>query len=179
MKNTVDIKKLTALALLTAIVIILQAFVRIQFGIFAISTVLIPIVIGGALYGIWAGAWLGLVFGATVLLSGDAAFFLGINAPGTIFLVIAKGILCGVAAAFTYKILKAKSPLAAAIASGIVCPIVNTGVFVICSRIFFYDSILYILTAIVGINFFVELGVNIVLNPVIMRLIKYIKKRYS
>ena len=53
-------RKLTGLALLTAVVVILQflgAFIR--FGPFSISLVLIPIVVGAALYGVLAGAWLG------------------------------------------------------------------------------------------------------------------------
>ncbi|UKI23399.1 MAG: hypothetical protein L6V88_02460 [Anaerotruncus sp.] len=47
----------------------------IKVGAFSVSLVLIPIVLGTALYGIGAGAWLGLVFGVTVILTGDAAAF--------------------------------------------------------------------------------------------------------
>ena len=49
-------RTLTGMALLTAIVVILQflgAFIR--FGTFSISLVLIPIVVGAALYGALAG----------------------------------------------------------------------------------------------------------------------------
>ena len=73
-KKTVSTRTLTGMALLTAVVVILQflgAFVR--FGPFSISLVLIPIVVGAALYGPLAGAWFGFVFGLVVLLSGDAA----------------------------------------------------------------------------------------------------------
>ena len=67
-------QKIVGLGLFTAIVIVLQlmgSFIR--FGTFSISLVLVPVVIGAALYGAGAGAWLGFVFGVVVLLSGDAA----------------------------------------------------------------------------------------------------------
>ena len=57
-------RTLTGVALLTAIVVVLQllgSFIR--FGTFSISLVLVPIVVGAALYGAWAGCWLGFVFG--------------------------------------------------------------------------------------------------------------------
>ena len=75
-------------AVLTAIVIVLQlvgSFIR--FGPFSVSLVLIPIVIGAATCGKWIGAWLGLVFGVAVLISGDAAAFLQISIPGTLITV--------------------------------------------------------------------------------------------
>ena len=58
MKN--NTKKIVMLGVLTAIVVVLQflgSFIR--FGPFSISLVLIPIVVGAALLGVGAGAWLG------------------------------------------------------------------------------------------------------------------------
>ncbi|MGN1128314.1 MAG: ECF transporter S component, partial [Candidatus Flemingiibacterium sp.] len=126
------VQKLTLLALLTAIVVVLQllgSFIR--FGGFSISLVLVPIVIGAALLGVGAGGWLGLVFGVTVLLSGDAALFLGFNVPGTIIAVLGKGVLAGLAAGAVYRLLEGKNTLLATIAAAVVCPVVNTGVFFI------------------------------------------------
>ena len=63
-------RQLAGMALLTGIVVVLQllgSFIR--FGPFSVSLVLMPIVIGAALYGVAAGAWLGFVFGFTVLCS--------------------------------------------------------------------------------------------------------------
>ena len=76
MSNNNNTQKIVGLGLFTAIVIVLQlmgSFIR--FGTFSISLVLVPVVIGAALYGAGAGAWLGFVFGVVVLLSGDAAAF--------------------------------------------------------------------------------------------------------
>ena len=64
--------KLVGTALLTAIVVVLQLVGgAIKIGTFSISLVLMPIVVGAALFGIWSGAWLGLVFGVMVMATGD------------------------------------------------------------------------------------------------------------
>ena len=66
----VNTRTLAGLGLMTAIVIVLQLVGgAIRFGTFSISLVLLPIVVGAALYGRGAGAWLGFVFGAAVILS--------------------------------------------------------------------------------------------------------------
>lgn len=90
---------LAVMGVLTAVVIVLQALaIGIRFGTFSITLVLIPIVVGAALYGWKAGAWLGLVFGAVVLMT-DAAAFLAVSVPGTAVTCLLKGILAGIAAA--------------------------------------------------------------------------------
>ena len=86
------VQRLTLLALMTALVIVLQLLVVIKLGAFNISVVMMPIVVGAALLGPSAGAWLGFVFGVTVLLSGDAALFMSYSVIGTVITVIVKGI---------------------------------------------------------------------------------------
>lgn len=186
MKNT---KKLVGVAIFTALVVVLQflgSFIR--FGAFSISLVLIPIVVGTALYGYKAGAWLGLVFGITVLASGDAGAFLAINVPGTIITVIAKGMLAGLCSGLVYKGLEKikANKYVSVIASAIVCPVVNTGVFLLGCSVFFMDTMKewanggdvfkYMIVGLVGVNFVLELAVNIFLSPVIVRLINIGKK---
>ena len=82
-KTSAKIRKIVGLGLFTAIVFVLQmlgSFIR--FGPFSISLVLVPIVVGAALYGASGGAWLGFVFGLAVLISGDAAAFLVVSQIG-------------------------------------------------------------------------------------------------
>ncbi|MBQ5901601.1 MAG: ECF transporter S component, partial [Clostridia bacterium] len=87
-------KVLVLSAVLTALVVVLQLLGSfIKLGPFSISLVLIPIVLGAATCGKGVGAWLGLTFGVTVLLSGDAAAFMSISVIGTIVTVLAKGLL--------------------------------------------------------------------------------------
>ena len=106
MKANTKTSKVVGLGLFTAIVVVLQFLGSfIKFGPFSITLVLAPIVIGAALYGIGAGAYLGLVFGATVLISGDAAAFLTINPIGTVIIVLLKGMLAGLAAGLVYSLI--------------------------------------------------------------------------
>lgn len=181
-------RKLTGLAILTALVVILQ-FLPIKGPFFLITLTLVPIVIGSALYGAFAGAWLGFIFGVTVLLSGDAAAFLTINIPGTIATVLVKGILAGLAAGLVYKLASKVNRYFGVICSALVAPVVNTGIFLLGCRLFFMDTVngwaaasgyenvgAYMILSLVGINFLIELGVDLVCSPVILRLINIRKK---
>lgn len=191
MKRKMTTRELTLASILTAIVFLLQYFgCVIKFGTFSISTVLIPIVIGAATCGYWVAAWLGFVFGVAVLVSGDAALFLAVNVMGTIITVLLKGIGCGFAAGVTYKaVRKVSGEYLAVIAAAIVCPLVNTGIFLVGCVLFFLDTVAqiaasagwegslgrFMLIAFVGVNFLVEMGINIFFTPVIVRLLR-IKK---
>ena len=179
-------QKLVLGAVLTALVVVLQllgTFVR--FGPFAISLVLIPIVIGAATCGYKIGAWLGFVFGVVVLLSGDATAFFAINVPGTIITVLLKGTLCGLISGLVYKVIEKYNRYVAVIAAAVVCPIVNTGIFLIGCSVFFLDTIAewgagagftntasYMFLGLAGGNFIVELIANIILAPIISTIIK-------
>ncbi|MDD6658682.1 MAG: ECF transporter S component [Eubacteriales bacterium] len=180
-------KKIAGIGLLTAIVVVLQLLGSfIHFGPFSISLVLIPIVVGASLYGIGAGAWLGLAFGITVLISGDAATFLTVNPGGTVVTVLLKGTLAGLLAGGVYKLIEKKNKAVATIAAAIVCPVVNTGIFLIGCRLFFFDTIkqwaggtdvfVYMITGLVGFNFLFELGANIILSPTVVKLTKLGRK---
>ena len=199
-KKRLDTRTLTGMALMTAVVVILQllgAFIR--FGPFSISLVLIPIVVGAALYGPAAGAWFGFVFGMVVLLSGDAAAFLVVNPLGTILVVLLKGALAGLCAGLVFKALSQRGEKIAlpsrdgkkqgvdlsVIAAAIVCPVVNTGIFLLGCLVFFLPTISewaaamgfesvgkYMIFGLVGGNFLFELLFNIVFSPLIVRLIK-------
>lgn len=183
-------KKIVGLGILTAIVIVLQvlAVALRPTGVFTISLVLIPIVVGAALYGYGAGAWLGLVFSIVVLIN-DAAAFLAISVPGTIATVVCKGVLAGFCAGLIYKALENVNRYFAVIAAAVVCPVVNTGIFLLGCRLFFWSTLTewasaagissvptYLVTVLVGVNFLIEMAINIVLSPVIVRVISIGRK---
>ena len=178
-------------ALLTALVFVLQfmgSFVR--FGPFSISLALIPIVIGAATCGVGIASWLGLVFGAAVLLSGDAAAFLAVNVAGTVATVLVKGVACGLCAGLVYRLLERFNRYVAVATSAIICPVVNTGVFLVGCKLFFMSIVSqwaeaaglgadvgkFMIVGLVGINFLVEMGSNIILSPVVVRLLNIRKK---
>ena len=199
----IQTRTLTGLAILTAVVVVLQllgSFIR--FGPFSISLVLIPIVIGAALYGPQAGAWLGFVFSVVVLIM-DSAAFMVVNPLGTVLTVLLKGTLAGLCAGLVYRLLsKSRSSCEEAAknaerrhsdlgvaAAAIVCPVVNTGLFLLGCLIFFMPTInewaagagfesagKFLIFVMVGANFLFELLFNIILSPVIVRLIEIGRK---
>ncbi|WP_296079407.1 ECF transporter S component [uncultured Eubacterium sp.] len=186
MKNT-KTQKIVGIGLFTAIIVALQLLAAsIKFGPFSITLVLAPIVIGSALYGIGAGAWLGAAFGVSVLISGDAAAFMTINPAGTVVTVLLKGMLAGLVAGLIYKALEKKNKTVAVVLAGIACPIVNTGIFLAGCYLFFQEWLVSVfgttgfatvVTGLVSVNFAVELGINMVLASVIVRVIDIGKKQ--
>ena len=187
------VKKLVGIGLFTAIVVVLQLWgSAIKVGMFSISLVLVPIVVGAALYGWDAGAWLGFVFGGVVLLSGDAAPFMAVDVVGTIVTVLVNGTTCGLAAGLVYKLLtclpgknQTLKTVLAVVAAALTCPVVNTGIFLLGCRLFFFETVAawgtaagfadagtFMIVGLVGVNFLLEVATNIVLAPVIVRLIK-------
>jgi uncharacterized membrane protein len=189
-KKATSTEKLVLLAILTALVAILSyvgGFIKIG-GLASISLTLIPVVIGAALCGSYAGAWLGVVAGVVFFITPDAAFWFGLSIPGTIITVIVKGALSGFAAGLTYMLLERVNRYLAVFASAIICPIVNTGVFLLGCLIFFIDSVsagaadegmtlgAYLIIFFVGLNFVFEMLANILLSPTIVRILNIRKK---
>lgn len=190
-KTTVSkTRMITGVALFTALTVVLQllgSFIR--FGVFSISLVALPIIIGSALYGPKTGAWLGFVFGFTVLVSGDANLFLASNAAGTVITVLGKGIACGFFTGLAYTAFDEMNLKAAGIIASVVCPVVNTGLFVLGCFAFFMplaaqlgaaagidDAGKFVIVGFVGMNFIIELLVDVILCPVIIRLIEIGRK---
>lgn len=183
-------KNMVGLGLFTAIVVVLQIFASgIRVGVFSVSLVLLPIVVGAALYGWKGGGWLGFVFGLTVLLSGDAALFLSVDPFGAIVTVLVKGTACGLLAGLVYKLLRGFGKTLPVMAAAIICPLVNTGLFLLGCKLFFMDTIsgwaasagyesagTYMILGLAGGNFLIELGIDLVLSPVIVRLIRIGKR---
>ena len=183
-----EIKRLVYLAILTALVCVLQIVSNITAGVLPvpITLTLVPIVLGAALCGKWSGAWLGTAFALVTFFSGASEPFLTIAPFGTIVTVLVKSILAGIAAGVVYSLLEKKNRYIAVVAAGAIAPIMNTGVFVVGCYLFFYDYVAslaggdamfpFIITVFVGVNFLIELGLNMLLAPTILRLINIKKK---
>lgn len=136
MRASEKTRRLTGLALMTAIIVVLQVVASfVKFGPFTITLALAPILIGAALYGPKAGACLGGVFGAVVLLAcilgwdPGGAILWNANPFLTALVCLGKGILAGLAAGLVYRAIawggKSHSSgrmLGGSIAAGIVSP---------------------------------------------------------
>ncbi len=189
-KSFTKIQKITLLALMTALVVVLQMFARFfSIGIFSINASLIAIVIGAAMLGPVAGGWLGLVSAVTILVSGDAAPFWAVNQLGTIVTVVLKGVLSGFVSGLVYKLIEKKNSIVAIIASSLACPIVNTAVFTALGFVFFFNKfsteaagenvLLFFIVTYIGWNFVFEVVSTGVLSPVVHRIVLVGKKMLS
>ena len=189
--KSVNTHQLVLLAILSAIVAVLAyygGFIKIG-GFASISLTLIPVVIGATLCGPLAGALLGGVAGVMFFATPDAAYWLGLSIPGTIITVMVKGILSGLCAGLVFKLLEKFNRYLAVVVSAIICPVVNTGIFLLGSLVFFMDAVssgaagegisigMYLIVFFVGLNFVFELITNIAVSPAMVRILDITKKK--
>lgn len=190
MENTrSNTQKLVTLAIFTALILVLQLTANVaKVGPVSITLSLVPIVVGAALYGIGAGAYLGGVFGLVVLICcisgmdlGGAVLWAG-NPAVTALVCLGKGIAAGACAGGVYRTVSKTGNLTlAALCAGVVCPVVNTALFCLAMVLFFHETLVawaggtdlayYVIFGLAGVNFLVELTVNLILGPVIVRII--------
>ena len=194
--NHASVVRLTSLALLAALVVVLQTVASgIRIGPVPISLTLVPIVVGAILFGPGAGAGLGAVFGIVCLIAGITGAdqftnVLWVASPFWLVVVcVGKAVLCGLCAGLVAKALRQRQTLSCILAA-LTAPVVNTGVFLLGCRIFFLPMLAdmaqnlgfgdnvgrFMIIGLVGVNFLAELGINIVLSPVILRLIRIGRK---
>lgn len=195
MRNSEKTGRLVTLSILTALVVVLQVLSTfVKPGGFSITLALTPIVVGAAFYGKKAGAWLGGVFGVVVMImcvtGADMGGYLLFAASPilTIVLCILKGAAAGFMAALVYGLLEKKNGTAAVVAAGVVSPVTNTGIFLLALYFLYNDTLVawagaagasvmsYLFVGVAGINFVIELVVNAVLSPVVVRIIRARKK---
>lgn len=183
-------RKLTGLSIFTAIVVVLQVLCTfVKFGPFSITLALAPIIIGAAVYGKNTGAYLGFVFGLVVLITGILGWDGGVvmllmseNPIGCVLICLVKGTAAGWISGLVYELFARKSEHMGVIVAGVVCPVINTGLFIVGMLVFFLSTleswagaqamIYYVIFGLTGINFLVELGVNMLLSSGITRIIK-------
>ncbi len=193
-KNTEKMRRMVTLAILAALVIVLQIISNyIKFGPVQITLALTPIIIGAALYGMWAGAFLGAILGVVILVWGlfglDGGFMLILIDANPFFAValcVLKTTIAGFVSGAVFKALSKKNDVVASFVAGGLCPIVNTGVFLVGMFTVFIDTLrgfadgqnilLFTITAFVGVNFLVEFIVNMVLATAVTRIIRAVKK---
>lgn len=195
-------KYVSYMGVLTALVIALQmlsGFMKI--GATTFCLVLVPIVLGGLLLGIVAGAILGGVFGFVVIIDAligldpFTLYLLGEQPVFTVLLCLVKGIAAGVIPALVYKFIAKKNKYVGVFAASILAPICNTGIFAIGAFIIMQPILDYLTAAgmdvsglspayivfvvLITVNFFVELAINLFLAPAVYTVNNVVEKRLS
>ena len=197
MKNTVFVKRLVGTAILTAVVLSLQLVLgSIKLGPFNITFTLVPIILGAILYGPLSAAFLGAIFGITVCFSvisgNDAGGFVLFSQRPIITLLLclikstAAGYLSGLLIKSwegkTISVKAGKHKNSSILFAAILATIVNTGIFILGLLLFFQDTLStlangkeyvmqFILFSILGVNFLAEMLINLLLVPVIIRIL--------
>ncbi len=186
------VQKLVGTAVLAAIVIVLQVFASgIRIGPFTPTLSLIPIIIGAILFGPVTGAILGAVFGIIVVIavvSGAEPFSLLMfnqNPVATVATCLIKGAAAGYFSGLVYNLLK-KKKIINIVSASVVAPLANTGIFCIAMLSVFrnlwindtgsQNPVAFLLVTFVGLNFLFELAFDIILIPVIIRILSAIRK---
>ncbi len=192
--NYFTARRVTWLAILLSLVIVLQTFGgSINIGAVQLNFTLIPIVLGAILLGPIAGLVLGFACGVVVLIQvivGLVPFYTLIwtetplvAALTCIVKTSVAGLLCG----YVYKIIEKKNAYVAVFVASSIVPVVNTGLFVL-GCLGMWDAIVtiaggsnifgFIIISLVGVNFFIELAVNVLVAPALYKVIKIVDKAF-
>ncbi|MBQ7831370.1 MAG: ECF transporter S component [Clostridia bacterium] len=188
-------KNVATLAILLALVIVLQAFGgSFSIGAVTLNFTLIPLVLGAIVLGPWAGAFLGFASGVIVLIQVILAptgfyYIIWSNSPFvTTMICLVKTTVAGFVAGWIFNILEKKNRYAAIfIAAGLV-PIINTVLFVL-GCLCMSDTIalmaggenvfVFILVGLVTFNFFIEFAINLLFAPGLHTVYKAVEKQFK
>lgn len=187
-------KNITFLGVLTALIIVLQVLGSniVVFGTVRLSFVLVPIVLGAIMLGVRGGVFLGFVFGLITIIMGavGADPFTYVLLNESPFLCVAtcfvKAVCAGLISALTYKAVSVRNKTIALFVSAIVAPVVNTGLFILGALAMgnvLNDNFVangetlihFLIIGCAGINFLVELSINVVLAPALRVVLKAFK----
>jgi hypothetical protein len=104
----------------------------------------------------------------------------------TVAICIIKGAAAGAVAGWIARLTKNCNRYLSIFISAIAAPIVNTGIFILGLTLFFHDILIawaggqptvsYIIMGLVGVNFLIELGINIIAAPSLLTVTKALKK---
>ena len=198
--STKKSKDTAILGIFIALILVLQALSFVIPPVFgaSLSFVLIPIALVAVMYGTKYSTILGFVFGLIVAvisimgLDGIGHTYFQFAPVGAIVLILAKGTIAGFGSGITATMLKSKNLTIATFASAAITPILNTGIFLLGTYLFFFPALEGFLketeglqnytvnSFVVGIilfNFAVEFVLNIVLAPAVLRVTKAFSKK--
>lgn len=178
MNKKITTQQIVGTGLLLALTIIFQIIGNyLQFGPVNINLTLVIVVLGAMLYGPISGAILGFFNGIMALFSPSTlAVFMPISLPGTIIACLSKCTLAGLIVGFIFKLFKDKNRTLGAAICGVSVPIINTGIFAVCSLIFFRPFLesgvsetfpnigAFLIFGVIGWNFIFEIITTVILS---------------
>ena len=150
MRQKTDVRYLTELALLTALVLIMAytplGYLKTPWGV-EVTFIVIPVAIGSVLLGPAAGGFLGLVFGLTSFFQCFGAsplgvLLLGINPLGPFFCCVVNRVLVGVIPGLLYRLLR-RYDRTKVVGIAICCfltPVLNTALYIVGNWLIFSDA---------------------------------------
>lgn len=199
-KTLFTAKNIAYLAILLALVIVLQTFggTIVIGGVVQLNFTLVPIVLGAILLGPTAGGILGLACGIVVMIQvimGLSPFYTVIwteNPVVAALTCVVKTTVAGYVAGWVYRWIAKKSKIVATFVAAGLVPVLNTGLFILgclcmSNAIVVFgslndmqlsgsDILVFILVGLVTFNFFIEFALNLLLAPVIERVVSVTEK---
>ncbi|MBQ7339559.1 MAG: ECF transporter S component [Clostridia bacterium] len=183
-------KNVVSLAVLIALLVVLNLLSTVFKIITNVNLTLIPIVLGALLMGVRGGLILGLVSGLMTFIFGVTAIdpftnILFVNSPVLTFLTcVVKITVAGGLAGWIYEIISKKNKYVATFVASALVPIVNTLIFILGGLAMyntvasnFSENVLYFLVIVcAGVNFLIELGINLLVAPAIFSVVKVLDK---
>lgn len=196
-KNYFSARRITWLAILIALVVVLQLFASAipMFGI-TLNFSLIPIAIAGIVLGVIGGTIVGLCCGVTVFITTavmgqepSTVFFFQAQPVILTIMCMGKTTIAGAMSGLMYKLLEKKNKTLGVYASSLVIPIFNTGIYMLgivlmkdaAAQFLALDSssagvVFSVVFGMIWLNFVLEIAVNVVFAPMIYRVIRVIDK---
>ena len=196
--NFFNAHNLTLLAILIALVVVLQLFASSipMFGI-TLNFALIPIVLAGILLGVAGGSIVGFACGLVVFITTAVlgqepatAFLFQTNPVVLTLICIGKTTVAGAVCGLMFWWLKRYNVYLAVIISAFIVPIMNTGVYMLgmvlmkgsVSEFLALDTssagvVFGVVFGIIWLNFVLELAVTGIFAPVIYRVLKAVDKK--
>lgn len=188
-KRTQSTRDLTTTAMLIALIVALQGFSSIaaRIGLFSFALGLFPATIGSVLYGKKKSLIFGAALGITILATDATAFALyGVNVFATIFVVMLKSVASTFVTATVFEWFGKLNRYIAVVVAAILGPIFNTAIFTAGVCVFFKDffsqfidggvSFIAGFLLLILMNFIIEMVINIVLSPIVLRVVDIKKK---
>lgn len=183
-------KNIVSLAVLVALLVVLNLLSTVFKVITNVNLTLIPIVLGALILGVRGGVILGLISGLMTFVFGVVGVdpftnILFVNSPVLTFLTcVVKITVAGGLAGWIYEIISKKNKYVATFVASALVPIVNTFIFILGGLAMyntiasnFSEDVLYFLVIVcAGINFLIELGINLLVAPAIFSVVKVLDK---